>query len=87
MLEEIIKFILFCLLVIWFIVWFVAFVGSLARVIRNVGSRRKLIKTMENSCAGCVHLYFDNNDKPKCDLQWGGWCAPSMKTYYHPSDY
>lgn len=78
--EEIVEFIAFCLMVFLMLC-------PVIGLIRNSSARRRLIKTMENSCARCVHLSFDKNDKPRCDLHWGGYCHPSNRRYYHPSDF
>lgn len=49
--------------------------------------RKRIVETLESSCDGCVHLYFDKNDKPKCDLAFGGWCGPNTCGYYRSSKY
>lgn len=56
-------------------------------LIRDWFRRRAIVETLESSCGGCVHLYFDKNDKPKCDLAMGGWCGPDICTWYKSSKY
>ena len=63
-------------------VWYI-----LVTMIRDWLDRRKTTKALVSYCAGCVHLYFDKNDKAHCDLQCGGFCTPSVNTYYRDCKY